>query len=92
MESSAWARASNSELMLQGSVLGTGRVFAAIATLGGTTGCPGDDECLPEGNNCRESYLKKDGKAGISCCNDNECCYLRNGITVPMSNPSHRCE
>ena len=66
--------------------------LAAVIAMGVTTGCSGEGDCLPEGNNCSESYLKKNGKEGWPCCDGNECCYLPNGITVPTCNPSHRCE
>jgi hypothetical protein len=64
----------------------------SVAAVGTTTGCSGGDDCLPEGNNCSDSYLEKNDKEGWTCCDDNECCYLPNGITVPTCNPSHRCK
>jgi hypothetical protein len=67
-------------------------VVASIAVVGGTTGCSGGDDCLYEGQNCSESYLKKNGKEDWECCDDNRCCYLPNGISVPTCQPSHRCE
>jgi hypothetical protein len=67
-------------------------VFSFVAAVGATTGCSGEDECLPEGNNCSASYLKNKGKEGWSCCDNNECCTLPNGTTVPTCNPSYRCD
>jgi hypothetical protein len=65
---------------------------AFIAAVGGTTGCSGEGECLPQGNNCSEAYLKKNGKEDWPCCDDNECCLLPTGTSVPTCNPSYRCK
>lgn len=64
-------------------------VLASIATVGGTTGCTGKDECLPEGTNCSDSSGKK---SDVDCCDDNECCYLPNSaFSFPTCNPTARC-